>query len=357
MNIGMHATYLPYFGLAVAVSFLLMPVVIRVLLTSRVMDVPNRRSSHAVPVPRGGGFGILLTFAIIVGAALALGLLRFDPFALALFVGLGGLTVIGFIDDVLSLSAWIRLLFEGLLMAGVLALAPLGLGEIGLPCGPTLAVGAGGWLLAWLFLVGFPNLFNFMDGINGLAGFQTLVACSAFAVLAQMTGAQSVGVFAAVIAGGTIGFLRSNFPRARVFLGDSGSLPIGFFLAIVALRLAQPETGTPLVVPLLILWVFLFDAGLTLLIRTLRGRRLHHAHKDHLYQKLVGTGRSHAWVTCVYTAAMCGAAAAAFLYRSGSDLLRCLLLAALVACSSGLAALVLRSHRAWLRAGHRPPAP
>lgn len=334
------------FGLALALSLAATPAVIRVLLNSRIMDVPNRRSSHAVPVPRGGGFGILLPFALITGGLLLAGGLRSDAYLPALLLGMAGLTLIGFLDDILSLSALLRLALEGALMAVCLALSPLALTQIDLPMlAPLPVAGPVGWLLAWLFLVGFPNLFNFMDGIDGLAGTQTVIAGLALALLAHLEGRADLALLCAAVAGGGVGFLRHNLPRARVFMGDSGSLPIGFFLAAVVLVLAGPGGSLPLPAPVLVLWVFLFDAGLTLTIRACRGRRLHHAHRQHLYQRLVASGLAHVRVTALYGLAMIGAAAAALVYRQATDPWRLVLAAAVLTVSAALAAVILRLYR------------
>ncbi|MDY0110140.1 MAG: UDP-N-acetylmuramyl pentapeptide phosphotransferase [Candidatus Krumholzibacteria bacterium] len=334
-----------FFCLALVLSLTLTPLVIRLLRNSRVMDIPNRRSSHDQPVPRGGGFGILLPAVILVAAAHSAGRLAAGELMAALALGVAGMTLIGFLDDLYSLSALLRLVLEGLLMAGCLVVAPLSLAVIDLPFLPPLATGAAGIGLAWLFLVGFPNLFNFMDGINGLAGMQTLIAGAALAVLGHQIGNETVAWGAAAIAGGSLGFLRYNFPAARVFMGDSGSLPIGFFLAAAVLAIAAPGSQVPLVVPVLMLWVFLFDAGLTLLIRTCRRQRLHHAHRDHLYQRLIRLDYSHARVTTIYSVLMLGATVTAFCYLRSGDAVRLALLLVLAAVSAGLALSVLVAHR------------
>lgn len=333
------------FGLALVLSLVMTPLVIRVLLRSKIMDIPNLRSSHSVPVPRGGGFGILIPFVLIIGVMLLVGALRFDAIMLAIMVGLAGMTLIGFLDDIFSLSALIRLALEGLLMGVCLALAPLQLREIAFPLSPPIATGIAGWVLAWLFLVGFPNLFNFMDGINGLAGSQTLIACVTLTILGHLSGQTNLAVFTAVIAGGSLGFLRYNVPQARVFMGDSGSLPIGFLLAATALALSGRGAGIPIIVPVLVLWAFLFDAGLTLVIRACRKRRLHHAHRHHLYQRLVAMGYSHARVTVMYSLMMISLAAVALVYQHAGESLRLLLLIVVIATSFGLAALVLYAYR------------
>lgn len=333
-------------GLALVISLAAMPVVIRILKGSKIFDIPNARSSHAMPVPRGGGFGLLLPLALVGGLLASSGRLGDDPFVLAIAIGMVGMTLIGFLDDLFSLSAQVRLLLEGILMASCLAIAPFHVHEIALPLVPPIETsGVVGWLLAWLFMVGFPNLFNFMDGIDGLAGSQALIASIAYLLLAQASGAPELALLAALLAGGSLGFLRFNVPRAQVFMGDSGSLPVGFFLAATALALASEPGGLPLPVPVLVLWVFLFDAGLTLVIRAARGRRLHHAHRQHLYQRLVASGFTHVRVTAMYALAMIGAAVAAWSYLHAGDTWRLVILVVVAATSCALALTVLQRYR------------
>jgi UDP-N-acetylmuramyl pentapeptide phosphotransferase/UDP-N-acetylglucosamine-1-phosphate transferase len=334
------------FGLALILSLAIMPLVIRFLQASRIIDVPNRRSSHAVPVPRGGGLGIVISLILVCGGLGLLGRLESTPFFVAILVGTVGMTAVGFLDDLVSLSAPLRLLLEGGLMAACLTIAPLRIEVVALPVLASLELPpAAGWVLAWCFLVGFPNLFNFMDGINGLAAFQALIASLSFAVLAMISHQGPLVLIMAVTAGGSLGFLRYNFPNARVFMGDSGSLSVGFVLAATALALSSGPTGVPLPASVLMLWVFLFDTGLTLVIRVLRGRRVGQAHRQHLYQRLIASGWSHTRVTLLYALAMTAVSLGALLYLPASDPAKLLILIAVLALSGMLAVAVLWYYR------------
>jgi len=287
---------------AAAASFLAVPLAVRMLARHQVIDTPNERSSHSRPVPRGGGIGLLLPFAFGTAVLLA-GPLRGDAFAGALLVGVLGMAVIGFIDDLRTLPALPRLVAEGLLAALCLAWADAGLQALALPGLGSLELGAAGPVVTWLFVVGFTNMFNFMDGINGLAGFQTLLGAGGLALLGAQGGDAALALPLALLAGGAVGFLRSNFPRAAVFMGDVGSLPIGFALAMGVLR-AHGHGGLPVWIPALMIWPFLLDATYTLVNRTLRGRNPFRAHRTHVYQRLTVLGWSHTRVTTVYAAAM-----------------------------------------------------
>jgi len=304
--------------LSAAAGLAFTPRLVALLKRARVMDVPNARSSHAQPVPVGGGLGILAPWLLGLGAAGFLGVFPSPGFPLALAAGAVILAALGFLDDLRGLPPLQRLAVESLLAAVCLKAGGLTVVAIELPgCGP-LAAGAAGWVAAWLFVVGFTNMFNFMDGINGLAGFQALLGAGALAVWSALAGDVPLAVTAALLSGATWGFLRANFPRAKVFMGDVGSLPLGFLLAMGVLRAhagADRAGTTPLWLPLLFIWPFLSDATYTLLNRAVHGRNPFRPHRSHVYQRLVVAGWSHARVTTIYAAATGLCIAAAFACR------------------------------------------
>jgi UDP-N-acetylmuramyl pentapeptide phosphotransferase/UDP-N-acetylglucosamine-1-phosphate transferase len=299
-----------------AASLVCVPIVIRVMAGSRVLDIPNPRSSHSRPVPLGGGLGMLAPWLAGMILLWILGDLPFSGFPVALAVGVLVMAVIGFIDDVRNLPPLPRLLTESVLVAACLVLSGLRARALAVP-GFELTLGWEGWLVSWLFVVGFTNMFNFMDGINGIAGFQTLIGAGGLAALATLVGDPVLGLPMALLAGGGVGFLYYNFPRARVFMGDVGSLPIGFALAMGVLRLhVGTGDGLPLWLPVLMIWPFLFDATYTLVNRTLKKRNPFRAHRSHAYQRLVVSGWSHAKVALLYGAlGVLTTAAALIAYR------------------------------------------
>lgn len=254
-----------------------------------VMDVPNARSSHSQPTPRGGGIGIMLTF--LIGAGWVAG--RYgarDALVVALLVG--ALALLSFLDDKLDLSWRLRL-------GGHFAAAIVG----AVWFRPEL--GGLGWFLLpvlVLLLAGHGNAFNFMDGVNGIAAAQTIVAGLSLAWLAEGAG-QSMppaAVLAVLLAGAAAGFVPHNFPRARMFMGDVGSVPIGAGLMLLSAWIAR-EGGLGTWVPLLAIHSgFVLDTGVTLVRRWRRGDRLHEAHREHFYQRLVRAGWSHVRVTSLY---------------------------------------------------------
>lgn len=270
------------------------------------LDVPNHRSSHEVPTPRGGGVGFVVV--VLAGTlALALAVPSARPLAWALLGG-GAVAGVGWLDDRVSLPASRRLVLHGL--AAVWALAWIG--------PPTeLALGVAtvplGWLgapLAWLGIVWAINLYNFMDGIDGLAAGQAVIAGAAGALLALALGSVETGLVAALLAAAAGGFLVWNFPPARIFMGDVGSGFLGYAFAVLALHGAARE-GPPLLVWVLLLGVFLVDATATLLRRMARSRDWMEAHREHAYQQAVQRGHSHRRVTLVLLGVALGLACAA----------------------------------------------
>ena len=249
---------------------------------TRLLDMPNTRSSHQQPTPRGGGLAIVVTFAL---ALLALRGLDALPVALLLALsGLAPLAVVGFIDDHGHVSARWRLLIQ--VAAGLWALFWLGSLDGLTLAGRAVELGWFGPVLATLGIVWMQNLYNFMDGIDGIAGVETLgIALPAAGLMLWTSGGALPGEAAAALAlaAATAGFLIWNWPPARIFMGDVGSAVLGFVLAVLMLGSAvQHSLGFG--VWLILSGVFLIDATVTLLTRMWRGERWHEAHRSHAYQ-------------------------------------------------------------------------
>ena len=268
------------------------------LARSSIIDRPNQRSSHSRPTPRGGGIAILL---VVLLGALVLG--RTSAVTLVLSALSLGLAVLSFWDDLRPLLAVVRFGGHALAALGVLHVLKwprFSLDLISQPgvAWPALVSG----LFLFLWLTGYTNAFNFMDGINGLAAGQAIVTGLGMALLGSMAGGQSpVGsppvLLSLVIAGACAGFLPHNFPTARMFMGDVGSAPLGFLLAAVVVWIAR-DYGCWLLIPLGLLHAnFVLDTGITLARRILRGERWYEAHREHFYQRLIRSGKSHPFVT------------------------------------------------------------
>lgn len=263
----------------------------RYALRNEVLDLPNERSSHTVPTPRGGGLGIVTAALVGFCGAWALGWIPLR-LLLALCGGGGLLAAIGWIDDHRPVSVRLRLVFQ--FMAAFWAIAWLG-GLPALRLGPVdLPLGLAGWLIGAVGLVWLVNLYNFMDGIDGLAAGEAVLVGTAAALLAWNS--VGIGVAAAIVSAASLGFLFWNWPPARIFLGDVGSGFIGFCLGTLAIASGRAG-GPPLLLWLVLLAAFIVDATLTLLRRVVRGEAWASAHRLHAYQRAVQSGMSHAQVT------------------------------------------------------------
>ena len=257
-----------------------------------VIDHPNERSSHSVPTPRGGGIGVFLVVAAYLLWAWHSGWLA-TRVVLALGVGGAAVAVAGWVDDLRSLSAGPRLAVQ--FAAAFWALVLLG----GLPSiqlgAITVALGKFGFVIALLGIVWSTNLFNFMDGIDGIAGVETVCMALFGAALLIRKDAFGLAGFELALAGAMLGFLAWNWHPAKIFLGDVGSGFVGFSLATAAVA-SENSGAVPAVLWIILGSVFLVDATLTLLSRIRRGY-WHQAHKDHVYQRAVQAGLSHSQVS------------------------------------------------------------
>lgn len=311
---------------ALALNLAATPWLIRALRERSLLDIPNYRSSHDEPVPRGGGIAIVGTWLLGLSSTWALryplpalGTLAPDGFVLGTAGGMAVLAVLGLLDDRRDLNPFLKLAVQLAVAGGALALSGLRVTDLGLPFGGAHDLGAVGWLLALVWLVGFTNIFNFMDGINGLAFMQLTVGGGAFCLMGALTGDYELAIAGALASGAALGTLPYNFPRALVFMGDVGSLPSGFLLAMMALRAGFGARGfdTPWLAALFVLWPFLWDGGFTLVNRVYHRRNPFHPHRSHLYQRLFVTGLSHKAITLRYAAVMILCAAAGLAGRRG----------------------------------------
>lgn len=262
------------------------------VLRRSMLDLPNIRSSHTTPTPRGGGLAIVAVTlsALVVGVLTELVSIR-----LAAALGGGGLVIaaVGWWDDRHGLRPMTRLAVH--VAAATWALAWLG-GLPSLRFGVTpVSLGLAGSLLGGLVIVWGTNLYNFMDGIDGLAGSEALMAGGSAVLLLNGSPGQLTTV-ASVLGGASGGFLLWNWPPAKIFMGDVGSGFLGFQFAVLAVA-SENWGGPPLLAWVLLFGVFIFDATVTLVRRLVRGERVSQAHRRHAYQRAVQAGWSHALVT------------------------------------------------------------
>lgn len=272
-----------YLWLIPAVTFLslgLTAALHRYALSRSIIDIPNARSSHSIPTPRGGGVAIVIAFLVSLPV---LGYAGLVPWSQLIAVGGAGIlvAVIGFMDDHGHIAARWRLL--GHFGAGIWALLWTG----GFP--PIVVFGMSidlhwfGYILAAIYLVWVLNLYNFMDGIDGIASIEALCVCLGACFLYWINGTPALIWGPLVLAMAVLGFLYWNFPPARIFMGDAGSGFLGIALGVLSLQAAW-ESSELFWAWLILLGVFVVDATFTLLRRLIRGDKIYEAHRSHAYQ-------------------------------------------------------------------------
>lgn len=286
-----------------------MAVLIRALRRRAVLDIPNDRSSHERPVPRG--LGAALATACLLGAALSAGL-GGDERA-ALLIGGATLALLGFAEDVRAIAPAWRFAIQVAVSCTAVGVLFSSL-SVPLAAKVALAVPSGLWV------VGFVNAFNFMDGIDGISIAQVVVSGSALAIIGSVRGAEPLVIGGILAIAAIVPFMSINLPRARGFMGDSGSYFFGGWLAILAL--VGLSHHAPIEAIGATFAIYVADSGTTLLRRVRAGEDWWAPHRTHAYQRLISTGWSHI-KTSTFVAAMCAVAGAfGLLSLSGSFALR-----------------------------------
>lgn len=273
---------------ALTLGLVLQPLAIRGSRRFGVIDRPNDRSSHTTPTPRGGGVAVVL--GLLVGLCLIGGRASVWALALATLIA-GGL---GVAEDVRGVRVGLRIAVQSVAACVIVVAAIADLGSL--------------WILAPLgvfFVVGLINAVNFMDGVNGITGAVGLVAGLIYAVLLTCIDQSALASSALVVTAVSLGFLPFNIPRARIFLGDSGSYGLG--AAIAGLSVYSFAAGATLEAAVAPVALYVADTGAVVLRRLRRGDPIHVAHRSHVYQRLTDCGWSHvqvAGVVAVFTLAI-----------------------------------------------------
>lgn len=312
---GLILYFLAILGASAAVTLLL-------LRRFRIIDLPNERSSHSTPTPRGGGLGIVLGFFLALvaihlfgGNALAAPLttLPFAGFLLAALLIAG----VSLHDDMAGQGYASKLLVQLIAVAMVMA------------CGNLIEARQIPWLpdwLAWLrwpitllWLIGLTNAYNFMDGLDGMAGGTAVVVAACFALICWQQGLPFLALAALAICAGSCGFLLFNWPPAKIFMGDVGSTFLGFSFATFALLAAGNAAPRLLLVMPLLLLHYIFDTVFTFCRRLLAGEKLTQAHRGHLYQLLNRSGFSHRSVSLLYAGLALAQGLAALWFSNAAD--------------------------------------
>jgi UDP-N-acetylmuramyl pentapeptide phosphotransferase/UDP-N-acetylglucosamine-1-phosphate transferase len=284
------------------------------LIRARVVDLPTARGLHEHPTPRGGGLAIFAVSILAIGTLCVVRFPSAGHTALWLAAGATGVAGVSWLDDLRSLRSGLRL---GAQVAAAL-IGMIGAGwwmRVEMPAVGPVALGAGGVVVTLLWMVGLTNAFNFMDGIDGIAGLQAVIAGIGWALLTDSPFAGCVGL---VVAAASLGFLLHNWQPARIFMGDVGSAFLGYAFAAIAV-LAGRDDSRGAFVGVLLVWPFVFDTSFTLLRRLVHGENVFEAHRSHLYQRLVMAGRSHQAVALFYGGLSASGLALAALWLHSED--------------------------------------
>jgi UDP-GlcNAc:undecaprenyl-phosphate GlcNAc-1-phosphate transferase len=304
-------------------------VMVRAMISARVMDQPDARKAHRTATPTPPPFGVVVAF--MLGIAVLYGFAEFarlaDPYFRGVILAAAAIAVVAFIDDLRDWPFTVKLAAQ--LLA---AMAAIGSGlYVHIYSVPYFGAVDLGWLgivatLVWILFA--TNAMNFIDGLDGLAGGTALVACGFLAAIAAGQQAWFVYFAAMLLGAGLVGFLPFNFPRAQIFMGDVGSQFCGFMLAVLGVAAARfgAVQMSFLLVPMLLSGV-LFDVGFTLARRALAGEELTRPHRGHLYQVAQRAGMDARWVAVTHWgfAALGGVAALIFVHASSDSRLLVLL--------------------------------
>lgn len=266
-------------------------------LKNNVIDVPNQRSSHSVPTPRGGGVAIVISFLIGIVVFSALGFVPVSQM-LSLFIAGVVTAVVGFLDDHGHIAARWRLLMH--FLAAASGLYFLGQFPVIDLFGYPLSAGWLGMIFGLVYLAWMLNLYNFMDGINGLASMEAIMFAllSGLLIMFSVPDGMETSQFAimALLGCAALGFIFWNFPTAKIFMGDAGSGFLGITIGLIVLHVALLDSKLFLA-EICLLGVFIVDATVTLLRRLIGGKKVYEAHASHTYQILARKFGSHKPVT------------------------------------------------------------
>ncbi len=277
----------------------------------RILDIPNERSSHAEPKPLGGGIGILGAFVLCGSSVLVLHPSFWITEAVSLIpagligVAAGVIALVSWIDDSRRELSYKTRLAAHSAAAGIALIAVGGWDRLDLPFVGSIELGWLGIVLAFLWIVGLVNTYNFMDGIDGNAGAQAVVAAAGWTVLGVLLQDAYLSVFGLLLGSASAGFLVHNWAPAKIFMGDVGSTFLGFAFSMFPLAAKGTMSGAlegrfP-VAGFLMGAPFILDAVYTLGGRIFRKENIFQAHQSHLYQRLVLAGWSHRRVTLLYS--------------------------------------------------------
>lgn len=268
-------------------------------LQRQMLDIPNERSSHTIPTPRGGGIVIVSTGLI---AYLILSQLNIVSFKIGFFTGGLIIALISWLDDLFSVSFIWRFVVHSI--AAVLFIYTTGYFKfILIPYYGIVDLSWLGAILTYLWIVWLTNAYNFMDGIDGIAGVQAVVSGIGWILVGKNHGMANTYWLALILTSVSLGFLIHNWQPAKIFMGDVGSAFLGFCFAVIPLiNNVERENAAQFypILTVLIVWFFFFDTIYTFFRRLLKKERVWQAHREHIYQQMVINGFSHQFVTICY---------------------------------------------------------
>ena len=260
-----------------------------------VLDHPNQRSSHVVPIPRGGGLAIV---ALVLGVGMCF-VIQAEVNRRLIYLLCGAIIAwLGWRDDLHSLSPRLRFIVQGIVAA--VSIWWLGYFKfVTIPMFGELQLGIIGIVITFLWIIGLTNAYNFMDGIDGMAGGVALSAGIGWMWLASNMDNPFVFWIALVITASSLGFLGHNWSPAKIFMGDVGSTFLGYSFAVLPM-IASDQGGDALLLGTLLMWTIIMDAGVTFIGRLFRHENVFAPHRSHLYQRLVMAGYKHETVSALY---------------------------------------------------------
>ncbi len=263
------------------------------------LDVPNERSSHTAPTPSGGGAVIAAVCLIFY---LFYMLFTAHTVSWAFLLGGGLIAGVSWLDDAAELSFIWRIAAHS--AAALLIILTLGsFNQIYLPFFHSVELGKLGIIVTFLWIVGLTNAYNFMDGIDGLAGTQAVTAGIGWLLIGKMLGFEDISFLGGVTAFSALGFLLHNWQPAQIFMGDVGSAFLGFTFAVIPLLAESTNNADDPSLPTVaagLVALFVLDTGATLVRRLFNREKIWRAHRSHFYQRLVIKGYSHQSVTLIY---------------------------------------------------------
>lgn len=289
----------------------------------QLLDHPNERSSHSLPTPRGGGLAIVL---LVTGTGLWFVRGGLSQNLVYIVCGII-IAFLGWRDDTHSLSPRVRFAVQALVAAASI----WGLGyfsSVTIPLFGKLQLGVVGVVITFLWIIGLTNAYNFMDGIDGLAGGVAFAAGLGWVLLtSNISYLANSFVFwiGLAIAAASLGFLGHNWHPAKIFMGDVASTFLGYSFAVMPLMAANEE-GDALMLGTLLMWTIIMDAGVTFIRRALKRENVFTAHRTHLYQRLVIGGYSHAKISTLYVVLTFLSLILAYEWGDGSRLASALIL-------------------------------